>query len=55
MYRAQEEMTALIWAAFQGNTDCARLLLDASADTQNANGVRYRWQCHLVMVLNCFV
>ena len=43
MYRSQEEMTALIWTASKGNTDCARLLLDAGADTQNADEVRHRW------------
>jgi ankyrin repeat protein len=44
-YHAQEEMTALIWSASKGTTDCARLLLDAGADTQNADEVRHWWQC----------
>jgi ankyrin repeat protein len=31
---AQEGRTALIWAVFNHQTDCARLLLDAGADRE---------------------
>ncbi len=39
---AQGEMTALMRAAIYGNTDCARLLLDAGADTNAECNVRAR-------------
>ena len=38
--RAQSGSTALIYAALYGRMDCARLLLDAGADTEATNVVR---------------
>ena len=38
--RAQIGCTALMWAAENGRTDCARLLLDAGADKNAADKVR---------------
>ena len=38
--RAQRRYTALIYAAANGHADCARLLLDAGADTYAKNTVR---------------
>ncbi len=37
---AQYGWTALMWAADQGHADCARLLLDAGADTETRDDVR---------------
>ncbi len=37
---AQDEMTALLWAAMEGHADCVRLLLDAGADKDTKNNVR---------------
>ena len=37
---AQDEMTALLWAAMEGHADCVRLLLDAGADKDAKNNVR---------------
>jgi ankyrin repeat protein len=41
-WRAQHGRTPLIWAAEKGHTDCARLLLDAGADTNAKGDVRAR-------------
>ena len=38
--RAQNGWTALIWTALNGKADCARLLLDAGADTNATNEAR---------------
>ena len=38
--RAQDERTALIYAARDGHADCARLLLDAGADANAKMNVR---------------
>ena len=36
--------TALSKAAESGHTDCVRLLLDAGADRDTKNEVRYHWE-----------
>ncbi len=38
---AQDGRTALMWAAAEGHADCARLLLDAGADKEVKDQVRY--------------
>ena len=38
--RAQLGRTALMWAVIKGHADCARLLLDAGADTKAKDRVR---------------
>ncbi len=56
--RAQNGSTALIRAAMKGHADCARLLLDAGADTEANDevrasagvGVRVLWYGAAVMV-----
>ena len=42
---AQSGWTALTWAAMHGKTDCARLLLDAGADTNATDEVRASAGC----------
>lgn len=38
--RAQNEWTALTFSAWNGHTECARLLLDAGADMETQDSVR---------------
>jgi ankyrin repeat protein len=40
IHHAQEGWTALMFAARDGDADCARLLLEAGADTNAKNNVR---------------
>ena len=46
---AQEGRTALLWAVFNHQTDCARLLLDAGADKEAKD-----WVCVLVARLRLY-
>jgi ankyrin repeat protein len=41
LLRSQDGRTALIYAAIYTHADCARLLLDAGADKNAKNKVRY--------------
>ncbi len=53
---AQSGNTALIWAAMRGHADCARLLLDAGADTEVKDNVRASAVCMCTAVtIDCFV
>ena len=41
----QDGTTALLYAAMNGHADCARLLLDAGADLETTDVVRWRKPC----------
>ena len=57
----QDGWTALMWAAGNDHADCARLLLDAGADTNVKGGVRapsgggVGWGMRMVLKVGCSV
>jgi hypothetical protein len=53
--RAQYEMTALMWAAYNGHADCVRLLMEVGADKEARDKVRGWFQLPRLRMSQCFI
>ncbi len=52
--RAQYEMTALLWATYNGHADCVQLLMEVGADKEARDKVRGWFQLPRLRMSQCF-